>query len=172
MVPASNETTYANGTQVTESAEPAFVVSAGFSMELCVEFYDPGYTNQSISTPTDMSAFSWPSDFPGPQPPATNVTVTPSPENLSLSAGQITVVEYKVSTGENSTGFDGLWLTPMYAMDCNAIPFAVGYSPSSVNSSDFPGGFGLPMCNIGPLNGQIIGYTGASVVYLTEENRG
>ncbi len=166
-VPPSNVTTLANGTQITESAEPAFVVGTGSTIDLCLQFVDMPFYNQSISTPLGSSWFSWPSDFPGPQPPANNVSGSASPGNISLSAGQTTVIQYKVSTGENSTGFDGLWLGPSYSFGCTAIPVAIGYLPSQVNSSDFPNyAFGLPECNTGPLEGQIIGYTGASVAYL------
>jgi hypothetical protein len=166
-------TTLANGTQITESAKPAFVVGTGSMMELCVEFVDPAYTNQSASTPTDLYAFSWP-DSPGVVviQPANNVSTIATPENISLSAGQSTVVEYRISTGENSTGFDGLNVGPLGALDCAALPVAVGYQPSQVNSSDFSSYYhGITSCPLSGVLGSIVGYTGASVVYLRNETR-
>jgi hypothetical protein len=171
LVPANNVTTLANGTQITESAKPVLVVGAGSTMELCVEFVDPAYTNQSVYTTTDLYAFSWP-DSPGVVtiPPANNVSTTATPENISLSAGQGTVVEYKLSTGENSTGFDGLNVGPLGDSGCRAIPLAVGYLPSQVNSSDFSSYYqGFPECPPGNLVAAVVGYTGASIAYLRSE---
>lgn len=115
--------TFAYGTQGTENAASALVMRAGSTMELCIEYVDPAYTNQSVSTATDLYAFSWP-DSPGlvGVQPADNVSATATPENLSLSPGQSTVVEYKLSAGENSTGFDGLTVGPVGDLDCAAIP--------------------------------------------------
>jgi hypothetical protein len=172
LVPPNNVTTLANGTQITESAKPAFVVGAGSTMALCVEFVDVANSNQSFSTPTELSTFSW----PGPQgvlgeQPANNVSTTASTENISLSPGQTTVVEYKLSTGEDSTGFDGLFVGPVAAMACAAFPVAIGYLPSQVNSSDFSSNYDHSIsCGAeGTLIGLVIGYTGASIAYLRSE---
>jgi hypothetical protein len=187
-LPASNTTTFANGTSVFAYAEPVFVVPAGSTMDVCVLFLD--YTHDGInlnySSPPVLNATEWRGYTAVITPgvvndtlivPAINVTVTPSPGSFSLDTNQSIVVEYQISTGENSTGFDGLgpsaalsWNLGVVA--CIQIPLAVGYSPSQVNNSGFPPYPGLNECPDSPLTGFIIGYTGGSVVYLTEENRG
>jgi len=178
-LPASNTTTFANGTSVFQFAEPVFAVGAGSTMDVCILFWDyytQGGVNLNYSSPPSLNATLWPGYAPGkfPPPPAINVTVT-SPQNFSLDTNQSIVVEYKISTGENSTGFDGLGPSnsiPYSIFGCRSIPLAVGYSPSQVNTSDFPNYPGVLTCDMPPLIGYIIGYTGGSVVYLTEENRG
>lgn len=170
-VPVSNQTTWTNGTRVIESAEPAFVVDAGSTIDICVQFFAlPPPAGNENSKPATVDSFTWPADFPGPQPPANNVTGSALPENVSLSAGQTTVVEYKISTGKNSTGFDGLWLGPIQSFGCAPVHLAIGFLPSQVNSSDFPNyQAGLPECFYPPLQAQIIGYSGASIAYLRSE---
>src|SRR5271155_2457799 len=175
-VPVDNQTIFSNGTQIIKSAQPAFVANTGSTMDLCVEYVDQAWGNQTVSAPTPVDVFSWPSNFPNSEPPTNDVVGSPSLANITLAPGQSTVIEYKVSTGENSTGFDGLGLGPMGSLNCTAIPIAVGYQPSQVNLSDFPNiyssgvfGGGVPSCYQGPLRGQIIGYTGASIAYLRGE---
>jgi hypothetical protein len=171
-VPANNQTTFSNGTQVTESAEPALVMRAGSTMELCMEYtnYD---ANQSFSGPAPIYAFQWPACYDScVGPPANNVSASASPENISLSAGQSNVVDYTIAAGKNSTGFVGLSLGLFTAFKCSSIPLAVGYSPSQVNDSDFPLYYaGLPNCPTPAARAQIVGYTGASIAYLRSESR-
>jgi hypothetical protein len=186
-LPAPNTTTFANGTSVTEYAEPVFVVPAGSTMDICILFVDyyAGGGNQNYSSAPNLSAVVWPGyilpaldtndSITVEYTPAINVTVTP-PQDFSVDTNQSVVGEYKVSTGENSTGFDGLGPSnsiPYSIFACRSIPLVVGYSPSQVNNSDFPPYATLPNgCFSPPLIGYIVGYTGGSVVFLTEENRG
>ena len=51
------------------------------------------------------------------------------------------------------------------------IAIAVGYQPSQVNTSDFPGYFGVRPCPEQTMDAQITGYTGASLAYLETESR-
>jgi hypothetical protein len=173
-VPVNNQTTFSNGTQVTKSAEPALVMGAGSTMELCMEYTDyDAYANQSFSGPAPIYAFQWPACYDScAGPPANNVSTSASPENISLSAGQSGVVEYTIAAGKNSTGFVGLSLGLFTAFGCSSIPLAVGYSPSEVNDSDFPLYYAnLPNCPTPAARAQIVGYTGASIAYLRGESR-
>lgn len=170
-VPPSNMTTLANGTQITENAIPALVMGTGSTMELCVE-----YTNASPNPPYSFSptitALQWTPCFPTCESPAAkNFSTSASPASILLSQGQSTVVEYTISAGANSTGFVGLYQG--YYLRCIRIPVSVGYPPSQVNVLDFPGYSSTDtFCPPSPVDVQIIGFTGGSVVYLTEENRG
>jgi hypothetical protein len=168
---ASNVTTLANGTQVTENGIPAFEMGTGSSMELCLEYTDAFPNPPYLLTPT-ITAFQWASCYPTcNSPPARNFTTNGSPVSILFSQGQSIVVEYTISVGENSTGFVGLW--EGYYLECTPIPVAVGYPSSQVNASDFPGyGSGAIICPPSPVEVQIIGYTGGSLLYLAEENRG
>ena len=183
LVPANNVTTLSNGTQITESAEPVFVVGAGSTMDICILLVDQYVgSNFNYSSAPNLNATLWPgytsyttndgNTIVVQYTPAINVTVTP-PRDFSIDTNQSIVAEYEISTGENSTGFDGLgptnWI-PYSAFPCRSIPLAVGYSPSQVNNSDFPPYAGLPEgCFSPPLVGYIIGYTGASIGYLRSE---
>lgn len=171
-VPPSNVTTLANGTQITENATPAFVMGAGSTMELCVE-YTNGFPNPPYSFSLTITALQWTSCFPTCESPAAkNFSTSASTATILLSQGQSWVVEYTISAGENSTGYVGLY-QGYYLRGCIRIPVAVGYLPSQVNASDFPGyGSGDPFCPPSQFEVQIIGYTGGSVAYLTDESRG
>ncbi len=181
LVPANNVTTLANGTQITESAKPAFVVGAGSTMDICILFVDQYVgSNFNYSSAPNLNATLWPgytsfttnngNTIVVQYTPAINVTVTP-PRDFSIDTNQSIVAEYKISTGENSTGFDGLGPSNSI-LACRSIPLAVGYSPSQVNNSDFPPYATLPEgCFSPPLIGYIIGYTGASIAYLRSESR-
>lgn len=188
-LPPSNTTNFANGTSVFAYAEPVFVVHAGSTMDICVLFIDyfsHDGVNLNYSSPPVLNATEWRGYTAVITPggvndtlivPANNVTVTPSPGSFSLDSNQSIVVEYQISTGENSTGFDGLGPSAALSFNpgvvaCIQIPLAVGYSPSQVNNSDYPPYPGLNECPDSPLTGFIIGYTGGSVIFLTEENRG
>jgi hypothetical protein len=189
QLPRSNTTDFANGTSVFAYAEPVFVVPAGSTMDICVlfiDYYSQDGINLNYSSPPVLNATEWRGYTEVIAPgevndtlivPANNVTVTPSPGSFSLDSNQSIVVEYQISTGENSTGFDGLGPSAALSFNpgvvaCTQIPLAVGYSPSQVNNSDYPPYPGLNECPDSPLTGFIIGYTGGSVVFLTEENRG
>jgi len=183
LVPANNVTTLSNGTQITESAEPVFVVGAGSTMDICILLVDQYVgSNFNYSSAPNLNATLWPgytsyttndgNSIVVQYTPAIDVTVTP-PRDFSIDTNQSIVAEYKISTGENSTGFDGLgptnWI-PSSVFPCRSIPLAVGYSPSQVNNSNFPPYAGLPEgCFSPPLVGYIIGYTGASIAYLRSE---
>lgn len=179
LVPANNVTTLANGTQITESAEPVFVVGAGSTMDICVLFLDQyGGSDLNYSSAPNLNATLWPgytsfttnngNTIVVQYTPAINVTVTP-PGDFSIDTNQSIVAEYKISTGENSTGFDGLGPSNTI-LGCRSIPLAIGYSLSQVNNSDFPPYAGLPEgCATSPLVGYVIGYTGANIAYLTSE---
>jgi len=88
------------------------------------------------------------------------------PANFSMSQNQSVVIEYTVAAGNGATGF--------YALDPDGctpgFPLAVGHEPSEVNSSDFPRFFDELVCSTLPQpQSQIVGYTGASIAYLTSE---
>lgn len=185
-LPTTNTTTLANGTGITQYAEPVFVVGDDSTMDICILLWDQyAGSNLNYSSAPYLNATLWPgytsytaddgNTIVVQYSPAINVTVT-QPQNFSITTNQTVVVEYEISTGENSTGFDGLGPSnsiPYSVFACRSIPLAVGYSASQVNNSDFPPYAGLPEgCLQPPLVGYIIGYTGGSVVYLTEENRG
>ena len=169
-VPPSNVTTLANGTQITENAIPAFVMGTGSTMELCLEYTNAVPSIPHLLTPT-IAALQWASCYPTCNSPARNFTTNASPVSILFSQGESIVVEYTISAGENSTGFVGL--SEGYYLECASIPVAVGYPSSQVNASDFPGyGSIVGGCPGSPVEAQIIGYTGGSVVYLAEDNPG
>jgi len=170
-VPPSNVTTLANGTQITENEIPAFVMGTGSTMELCVE-YTNDFPNPPYSFYPTITALQWTSCFPTCESPAAeNFSTSASPASILISQGQSIVVDYTISAGKNSTGLVGLYQGGY--LRCIRIPVAVGYLPSQVNASEFPGyGSADTFCPPSPLEVQVIGYTGGSVVYLTEENRG
>lgn len=152
----TNRTTLANGTVITRTALPALVVSPGSTVALCVD-----YANGSYSGPAYHSVSDWAS---GQTAPAQNVNTTASPADVYVTDGQSVGVEYTLTTGPESTGFYGLGLLQF----CVPVPVAVGYEPSQVNSSDFPGLFGAHFCPAAQvLDARIVGYTGASIAYLT-----
>lgn len=172
MLPATNNSTLANGTTVTETKTPVFFVAAGSTMQLCVRFVDLININRSVSTSTELYTFSWPESPSIQTQPANNVSTIGTPENLSLSPGQSVVVEYEFTTGKNSTGFDGMMVGPLGALSCKAMRIAVGYQPSQINSSDFSSYYhGITECPTSVLVGSVIGYTGAGIVYLNSETR-
>ena len=155
----TNRTTLSNGTEITKVAYPALLMSPSSSMALCVS-----YGGSSYSGPAYNSVYAWESD--GQTQPTQNVTINASPANISIAHGQSAVVEYTVAAGQVSTGFYGLTLLQM----CTPIPLAVGYGSSQVNSTDFPGLFGMRSCPAQFLDAQIVGYTGASIAYLKTES--
>jgi len=168
--PPSNVTTLANGTQVTESAIPAFVMGTGSTMELCLEYTNAVPSIPHALTPT-IAAVEWGSCYPTCNSPARNFSTNASPVSILFSRGESIVVEYTVSAGENSTGFVGL--SEGYYLECASIPVAVGYPSSQVNASDFPGyGSAYTFCPPSPVEAQIIGYTGGSLLYLAEDSPG
>jgi len=69
--------------------------------------------------------------------------------------------------GSSAAGFYGLKILQV----CVPIAIAVGYQPSQVNTSDFPGYFGVRPCPGQTMDAQITGYTGASVAYLETASR-
>jgi len=156
----TNRTTVSNGTEITEVSYPALVMSPGSSMALCVS-----YGGSSYSGPAYNSVYAWESD--GQTQPTQGVAINASPANVSIAQGQSAVVEYTVAAGQGSTGFYGLSVLQM----CVPIPLAVGYVPSQVNSTDFPGLFGLRNCPAQFLSPRILGYTGASIAFLKTESK-
>jgi hypothetical protein len=161
---AVNRTTLSNGTEVTHVTSPALVMSPGSTMSVCV--YYGGSSDASYSIPASSSISAW---GPGGQQlqPAQNLNVTASPALISIPPGQSTVIEYTVTAGQGSTGFYSLSM----AEACGQVPVAVGDEPSRVNASDFPGSFGSYFCPGQTLYSTIVGYTGASIAYLTNESR-
>lgn len=151
----SNRTSLPNGTEITQVAFPALVVSPGSTTILCVD-----YGNGTYSGPAYNSVSTWNGERPqGGQ----DVSVSASPADLFISDGQNVDIEYTLVAGPNSTGFYGLGLLQM----CFPVPIAIGYEPSQVNSTDFPGLFGARFgCPAQVLGAQIIGYSGGSIAYL------
>ena len=151
----TNRTTLSNGTEITQVAYPALLMSPNSSMALCVNYGSGAY-----SGPVHGSAFTWQSG--GQQQPAQSLNISASPPSISIGKGQSVVVEYTVAAGQSSTGFYGLSLSDM----CIPVPLSVGYEPSQVNSTEFPGLFGVYNCPNYNLGAQIVGYTGASIAFL------
>ena len=155
----TNRTTLSNGTEITQVAYPALVMSTSSSIALCVS-----YGGSSYSGPAYNSVYAWESSG---QQPAQNVSISASPADISIAEGQSAVVEYTVAAGQGSTGFYGLTVLQL----CAPVPLAIGYDPSQVNSTDFPGLFGIRNCPAQFLSPQIVGYTGASIAYLKTESK-
>ena len=161
---AINETTLSNGTEITHATSPALVMSPGSAMAVCVLYRGPSNANYSI--PADSTISVWGSGGQ-PLPSAQNPNVTASPALISIPPGQSTIVQYTVTADQGQTGFYGLSM----AETCAPIPVAVGHEPSQVSASDFPGLFGSYFCEGDMLYSAIVGYTGASIAYLTNESR-
>jgi hypothetical protein len=156
----SNHTTMANGTVITDTAYPALVMNPGSRVTLCVD-----YANGDYSGPAYNSVSSWNST--GKLSASQNVSTSASPPEVFLTQGETAAVEYVVTAGPQSRGFYGVGLLNF----CIPVPLAVGYEPSQVNSTDFPGLFGARFCPAEVLDTQIVGYTGASIAYLTSASR-
>jgi hypothetical protein len=156
----TNRTTLSNGTEITDVAFPALVMSPNSSMALCVSYGGSSYSGSVYN-----SINAWESN--GQMQPTQNVNINALPASVSIANGQRAVVEYTVAAGQDSVGFYGLSLLQM----CIPVPLAVGYGTSQVNSTDFPGLFGVRFgCPAISLDAQIVGYTGASITYLETES--
>jgi len=165
--------TYAsNGTQITGVGIYAFVMSPGSTIGLCVLYVGTSPdANYSIPA-TFHTAYAWSYSNGSAAPPAQlasqipHLDVTAYPATISIPPGRsTTIIEYIVVAPQDSRGFYGLDVTS----DCGPIPIAVGYEPSQVNSSDFPG---LACGSSGGVLGTVIAnYTaGASIANLGPEN--
>lgn len=167
--PVTNSTMYPNGTLITKSAAPAFVMGTGSTMELCLKYTNN--SNQNVSTSDSISAFEWPPCYLSCAGSlAGNEVISASPANIFLSEGQSIVVDYQISGSVNSTGFLGLSPSLFEAYQCRSIPLAVGYQLAEVNASDFPNyNEGLPNCPQAGFILQIVGYSGASIALLRNE---
>ena len=151
---SSNRTSLPNGTEITQVAFPALVMSPGSTTTLCVD-----YANGTYSGPAYSSVSIW----NGGRAQSQDVNVSASPADLFVSDGQNVDIEYTLVAGPNSTGFYGLGLLQM----CIPMPVAIGYQASQVNSSDFPGFFDARFgCPAQVLGAQIVGYSGGSIAYL------
>jgi hypothetical protein len=157
---STNETTLSNGTEITQVAVPAVVMSPGSTAALCVDYTGGSYSGQAY---TSVSPWESSGSAAGE-----NVSVSATPGEVFLTQGESVDVEYTVTAGQGSTGFYGLGLL----QECIPVPLAVGYEAFQVNSTDFPGYFGARFgCPAQSLGGQIVGYTGASIGYLRAESR-
>jgi hypothetical protein len=132
-----------NGTEISQDYYPVLDVATRSTTVICIH---NGLRDSSVS--------AW-----GPQR-----QLSPT-GNVSISLGNLTTAEvkYTLSTGPNSTGFYGLHFEGF----CNWVPVAVGYEPSQVNFSDFPGLFASRSCCSNCGIGQIAGYTNARIAYVT-----
>ena len=156
----SSSTTLANGTVITHTAYPALVMVPDQTVTLCV-----AYANGDYSGPAYHSVSAWNSSG---QVAAGTVSIGASPADVFVTQGESVEVDYTVATGNDSRGFYGIGMLQF----CLPVPLAVGYEPSQVNSTDFPGFFGVRFgCPAQFLDAQIIGYTGGSIAYLTSVSR-
>ena len=157
----TNRTTLSNGTEITDVAFPALVMSPNSVDERSAS----AMAGSSYSGPAYNSVNAWESN--GQIQPAQNVNINASPANISIANGQTRSSRIHGLAGQDSVGFYGLSLLQM----CIPVPLAVGYGTSQVNSTDFPGLFGVRFgCPAISLDAQIVGYTGASVTYLKTES--
>jgi hypothetical protein len=159
--PTTKVTTLSNGTEITQTGYPSLVMSSASTMSVCVDYIGGSYLG-----PAGGLISTW--NLTGGSRTAQNVNISASPAELFLAQGEGVVVEYIVEAGQDSNGFYGLSL--LGGM-CIPTPIAVGYQPSQVNSTDYPGLFDtVGGCPAGVLDGHIIGYTGAKIAYLTSES--
>jgi hypothetical protein len=162
--PTSTQTELSNYTVVTRSQVPGFIMSPGSTMQLCVE-YSSGFLNNTYDGPAYNSAYSWEQN--GDLQPTSAAASSASPANISIAVGQSVDVVYSVTAYSNATGFYGLTLFQY----CVPFPIAVGYGASQVSSSDFPGLFGERSCPDEFLEGQILGFSGATMVQVVNTTR-
>jgi hypothetical protein len=160
--PTSNQTTYSNGTVISETAYPVFTMTPASTMTICVNY--GSHLNNGYSGSTYNSVYTWESG--GQLQPDQSITTSASTAILSLALGQNTDVEYTVAAAQNVTGFFGLTLLQL----CTPVPFTVGVESSQINASDFPGLLGSRSCPAQFLSANIVGYTGASVTYIKFES--
>ena len=133
----------------------------GSTMEVCVRYSGGSYSGSVYS-----SAFTWGTD--GQSLPPHNLSVSATPSDFSTLPGQSGVVKFTLRAGQASTGFYGL----KFLQPCGSFPVAVGYGPSEINASDFPGLFRATTCLPG-FSGtrELTGYTGGNLTQVTLESK-
>jgi len=162
--PQTNTTTLTNGTQIIHSAFPVFAANPGTTVTVCAQ-----YANGNYSGPVYDSVYAWGNN--GQLAQTHSASISASSNSISLTSvehhSSIAQVAYSVALLDNSTGFYGISLFQF----CTPFPLAVGYEPSQVNSSDFPGLFGMRSCPAQIMSGWIAGYSGATIDYLRSVTR-
>jgi hypothetical protein len=162
--PRTNTTTLSNGTQITHSAFPVFAADPGTTMTVCAQ-----YANGNYSGPVYDSVYVWGSN--GQFAQTHSASISASSSSIALTSvehhSSIAQVAYSVALLGNSTGFYGILLFQF----CAPLPLAVGYEPAQVDSSDFPGLFGVRSCPAQIMSGWIVGYSGATIDYLQSVSR-
>lgn len=158
-----NQTTLSNGTVINRMYSPVLLMPSGSSMSLCVSYTVRG--DNTWSGPADTTLYEWESN--GSLVPTSNLVGEATPAQLSAGPSQTVVVEYNITARQDSSGFYGLGV----AQACPPpIPIAVDYAPSLVSASDFRGLFATWNCPLLSLDAQVLGYTGASVVFVENQS--
>lgn len=137
-------------------AHAALVVKSGSKVTISVEYTNP--FDQVTTSQAYSSVSMWTTSGQPARPQ--NISITASPENVSLTQGQKVTVTYTITIGPGSKG---LYDVVLYQI-CPPLPLAVDYLPSAVTPGDFPGSNGPWSCPAQYLNAVITGFSGASLV--------
>lgn len=140
------------GTSVP-GADAALVAKSNSKVTISVEYLNP--FDQVTTSQVHSSVNTWTTSGQPARPQS--ISITASPENISLTQGQKIDVTYTITIGPDSKG---LYDITLYQI-CEPLPLAVDYPSSAVSSADFPGANGPHSCPALFLNAVITGYSGA-----------
>lgn len=97
---------------------------------------------------------------------SSQITISSSPDHVSMSQGTNTTVVYDIFTKNVSSGLYWVYLTPI----CGAMPVAIDMDSSQIIPSDIP--VYAEHCGVEVLNSKILGISGGTAEYkLSQELR-
>jgi hypothetical protein len=151
----------------SEPGELALSIQPGTAAMVCVRYSGTQYSRDlgvttlqpSVYVETCTQLAGGGGSCQGTQ--SKTINVTSSPQSIRISNETDVIVAYTINAPAGSSGFYMFGIPD----NCPSVPLAVGYQPSQLAASDFPGIGPIP-CPAPIVQVDIVGISGASSIYI------